>query len=116
MPSGVTENPKRRSPIRKAALRMPGESLQEEIAKIVFDRWVGWGAAILVAWALVIPEWLRVAFHTQVTWRLALFDTGFPVIVTTIAIFKFRGTLARVRNLRLGREGGYGDLTSPRPL
>src|ERR1700680_3853329 len=91
MRSDISEKPKRRSPIKSPPLRMPGESLQEEIAKIVFDRWLGWGAAMLVAWALVIPEWVHVAFHTQVTWKLALFDTGFPVIVTTIAIFSFAG-------------------------
>src|SRR5947209_1715815 len=105
MPPDIAMKAERRSPIKKPPLRMPGESLQEEIAKIVLDKWLGYGGAMFVAWGLVILDWLRVTFHVAVTWKVALIDTGFPVIVTIIAIFKLRGTVARVRNLRLGREG-----------
>jgi Nuclease-related domain len=105
MPSGVTEKTKRRSPIKKPALRMPGESLQEEIIDVVFGKWFAYAMVLLMAWGLVLIEWVRVPFHVRVTWQLALIDTGFPVIVTIIVMFKLRGTVARVRNLRLGREG-----------
>lgn len=94
--------PLSRSPIKAKPLRVPGQSIQETIENVLWDD-LAPSLAIAVAMLLVAGfEWLAVLRHIP---RQPWLYSGFAVLATAYAAFKFRRVRARVRQLKLGRDG-----------
>jgi hypothetical protein len=91
-----------RSPLKDRPLRNPGQSLDEEIQRVIDERAMAPYAAIVVLWTIALIEWLSV-------WR----DLPRQPWVFTLAAlagtawlaFRIRRLRAKVRTLRLGRDG-----------
>lgn len=91
-----------RSPLKNKPLRNPGQSLDEEIQRVIDSKAMAPYAAIVVLWTIALVEWLAV-------WR----DLPRQPWVFTVAALIGSGWLAfrlaalkrKVRALRLGRDG-----------
>jgi hypothetical protein len=91
-----------KSPLKAKPLRNPGESLDNQIQEVIFDEA---GPLILIPVMLIVMagiEWFRWYMETPPT----------PIVYTIAAIgavfysgFKIRKIKARVRALKLGRDG-----------
>jgi hypothetical protein len=91
-----------RSPLKDNPLRNPGQSLDEEIQRVIDEQAMAPYAAILVLWTIALIEWLSV-WHDlpRKPWVftvVALIGTGWLVF----RLFRLR---RKVRALRLGRDG-----------
>lgn len=98
----MDQPPAKRSPLKKAPLRNPGESLSEEIDRQINERAMYYAVMILVILALVFFEWYRWVFKLPIS----------PMLYTFIAIpfvafccYKFISIIRETRNLRLGLSG-----------
>lgn len=96
------KNERKRSPLRDKSLRNPGESLQEEIEKLINDRFMPFVAATILILTMAAYEW----------WRVFSDFPPQPFGITVIAIgflgyttYKFFQTRKQVRRLKLGMEG-----------
>jgi hypothetical protein len=93
---------KTKSPIKNLPVRLPGQSLQNRIMGDVFERFMGYGVAAIIAVVLAALEWQRFLFHSRPhPWPL----TVLAVIVVIVALVKCRAALREVRDLKLGRIG-----------
>ena len=91
-----------RSPLKDRPLRNPGQSLDEEIQRVVDQQAMAPYAAIVALWAMALIEWLAVWRDLpRMPWALtlaALVGTAWLIV----RIVRLRG---KVRSLRLGRDG-----------
>lgn len=91
-----------RSPLKRKPLRNPGESLQEEIHKILDEGVVGALLPVMALLLWTVQEWMHWLFNTPPSPFIA---TG--MLVAT-SIYAFRNILKlnkQIRNLRLGLDG-----------
>lgn len=106
-----TQRQLRRSPIKTAPLRLPGQSIEECISQLrdQFDALLMWPLCFVV---LAMFEWYR--------WWTALPLN--PLLLTTVAIIaivyawiKGAPVVRMIRNLRMGRDGerSVGQLLEP---
>src|SRR5512145_1559490 len=91
-----------RSPLKDNPLRNPGQSLDEEIQRVIDDRAMPQFAAIVVLWAIALIEWWAV-------WRDL---PRRPWVFTLTALlgsvwlaFRFVRLRRKVGALKLGRDG-----------
>lgn len=91
-----------RSPLKSKPLRNPGQSLDEEIQRVIDERAMAPYAAIVVLWAIAVIEWFAVWRELpRQPWAFtvaALIGTGW----LAHRLFRLR---RKVRALRLGRDG-----------
>jgi len=92
----------RRSPIKHKPLRLPGQSLSEEIQKVVHE--VVLERVLLAVVFVVLAGWEWYRWYWPITHQ--------PILVTTLAIgactwaaFKFVRGRKTIRQLKLGRDG-----------
>ena len=91
-----------RSPLKAKPLRLPGQSVQEAIDKLLWDE-VGPYIAIAVVMLIVAGvEWLAVLRHLP---RQPWLYSGLAVIACVVAAWKCWHVYARVQQLKLGRDG-----------
>jgi hypothetical protein len=95
----------RRSPIKKPALRLPGQSLQEEMIDVFFDRWLPYLMFPVMGWTLVASEWIRLATHDMPSLRSALISTAIGVLVTLFCLWRGLTTWKRLKSIRQGMHG-----------
>ena len=92
----------RRSPLKGAPLRNPGQSLDEEIHRIISEDIIAYITFSSMMALIAFLEWMKLLFH----WKPHPF--AFTIIALIICIYSVR-EVARyrrnIRNLRLGREG-----------
>ena len=92
----------RKSPLTARPLRNPGQSLDEEIEKIISERvliyFISAGFAVYVAWM----EWFR-WLRPQKTSPIAF--TIFAILVCSYCGIKIVKAKKSLRNMRLGRDG-----------
>ena len=93
---------KKKSPIKDNPLRYPGQSLDEEIKRILDDEILEYGFISIVFVMFALLEWWR--------WYKQL--PPFPVVFTIFAVgiviysfFKIRKSFKKIRKLKLGRDG-----------
>ena len=91
-----------RSPIKRRPLRNPGDSLEEEIQKATWEDGLVYYffAAFLVVLAGL--EWWRSFRHVQPT---PILHSAIAILAVAFAVYKIRKASARVRQLKLGRDG-----------
>ena len=91
-----------RSPLKSKPLRLPGQSVQDEIDNIVWDETSPY---ILIALAMVIVasfEWVAVIRHLP---RQPWAYSGIAVLAIALTTAKIWRVRARVQRLQLGRDG-----------
>ena len=100
--TNMNERAAKRSPLRFGPLRVPGQSVADEIEDVVYD---GLLAPMLLSLFIVILaglEWWRYAMNLKPTpW---IFTMGAACVIAYTAI-RYRLTIKRLRNLKLGRDG-----------
>ena len=91
-----------RSPIKEDPLRIPGESLREQMIDSAFGQAMLWGflGGMFLIWAGA--EWLSWCLDAPRQPAVMTVIAG-PVII--FAIIKWRRAMARIPHLRLGLEG-----------
>lgn len=91
-----------RSPLRQKPLRHPGQSLDEEIERVIDDRGLAPYVAVVFLWAVTFMEWIAVWRHLP---RQPWLFTGMAALATAWLVFRVRNVRRQVRALRLGRDG-----------
>lgn len=91
-----------RSPLKDAPLRNPGQSLEEEIQRVVDDQAMAPFPAIAALWALAIIEWLAAWGHfPRQPWTL----TAAALLATAWYSARVARLRRKVKTLKLGRDG-----------
>ncbi|NEQ48059.1 MAG: NERD domain-containing protein [Leptolyngbya sp. SIOISBB] len=94
--------PKRQSPLKAKPLRNPGQSLDEELERLINDAAILWIAAIAISFVMVYQEWHKWYTQTPPNPRAALI-VAIPVIgVSLIRLFFI---VKRTRRLKMARDG-----------
>jgi hypothetical protein len=88
--------------VRSQALRHPGQSLDEEIERVVFDDLLRYFLAAALFWLIAGLEWLAKALHAPRQPGAYALTAG---IATVWCVWKFIQTRKHVRNLKKGRDG-----------
>lgn len=93
---------KRRSPLKDNPLRNPGQSLDEELARLINDTAIPWIAAIAMSLAMVCQEWHK--WYTQIppNPRVALI-VAVPII--GVSLMRLFFIVKRARRLKMARDG-----------
>src|SRR6185312_5559871 len=73
---------KPRSPIKAPPLRVPGQSIRDEMMDVLFDKWLPYLMYPAVAWIYVMFEWIRWATHTLLSLRSCFVTTAIAVVVS----------------------------------
>lgn len=91
-----------KSPIKAKPLRNPGESLDRQINDILIDDIIFY--IMLATYAILIAgfEWFRWYARTPPS---PITLTVLAVIILTVAVWKIRVALKKVKNIKLGLEG-----------
>ena len=93
------------SPLKDKPLRLAGQSLQEEIDKIINDHALNYILAPVFLISLTIYEWLRYIQGTAPTIKSITFLAVLAVIVTIVCALKLLKFRKKVKNMRLGLDG-----------
>jgi len=91
-----------RSPLKDKPLRNPGQSLDNDIQKIIDDQAMAPVAAVLGVWMVAFVEWMGVWIDLP---RRPWIYTLVALAGTTWLIWRVTRVRASVRRLRLGRDG-----------
>lgn len=91
-----------RSPIKDKPLRFPGQSVQESIDELLWDSTAPWIALAAVSLILAGVEWFAVLRHLP---RQPWLYTGLAAVATFYAAAKLARVRARIKRLKLGRDG-----------
>lgn len=92
----------KKSPLKAKPLRNPGQSLDEQLDKIVNDKMMGWLFVIVLMLAMVGLEWQRWYFETPVNpWGTTVTASSIVVFCLFRVVVLFR----KARSLKLGRDG-----------
>ncbi|MGD0494051.1 MAG: nuclease-related domain-containing protein [Steroidobacteraceae bacterium] len=88
--------------VRSQPLRNPGQSLDEEIDRVVNDDFAAYLLAAAVLWVVAVIEWVAKVLH-------APREPGLYALIASVAtawcVRKFIRAKKQVRNLRKGRDG-----------
>lgn len=98
----IRKSPKRRSPLTAAPLRLPGQSVGDEISDVSYD---GVFAPLLLTVFMVVIaglEWYRLALNVKPSPWIATIAAFFVAIYAVLRIWR---TVDRLRALKLGRDG-----------
>ena len=89
-------------PIKKKPLRNPGQSLEEEIDKLMNDRLMGWVVVIAYAVAFIAVEWFRWLVGDKIQ---PVLYTAIGSVVALFAGYMGYRPLGNLRNLKHGLLG-----------
>lgn len=91
-----------RSPLKNRPLRTPGQSVQENIDRLLGDKVVTYVLAITASLALALFEWFRWYSNTPPS---PLWVTAGALIVILFSLIKLRDAKKKLKALKLGRDG-----------
>ena len=93
---------KTKSPLKTKPLRLAGQSVSEELDKVVETDMTSWAVVIILAVFLAIFEWIRWwgAISPQ-----PLLVSILAVVACGLAVWKIRKMAPHAHNLNLGRQG-----------
>ena len=91
-----------KSPLKDPPLRMPGQSLGEEIQRVFDDEWMPYFLATLVFCVFAALEWLRYYRPLPPSPRLM---TAIAVLLLGFTAIRITRMRPKIRALRLGMEG-----------
>jgi hypothetical protein len=90
------------SPLKAKPLRNPGQSLDEEIDRVVNDKFLAYFLAAVTLWVVGLLEWLAKIRNAP---RSPAIYVGVAIVATVIATIQFYRVRRRIANLRQGRDG-----------
>ncbi len=91
-----------RSPIKAKPLRLPGQSVQEAIDNLLWDKTGPYIAIAVMTLVLAVEEWIAVLRHLP---RQPWLYSGLAVLACLYAAARIWDVRAQVQQLRLGRDG-----------
>jgi Nuclease-related domain len=91
-----------RSPLKDRPLRNPGQSLDEEIQRVIGDHADPYVMVVLALWAMTFVEWIGAWRHLP---RQPVVFTLCAVVATAWVAWKVVPLRRRIKALRLGRDG-----------
>lgn len=95
---------KTRSPLRIKPLRLPAQSLREEIIRVGEDEWDSTSGMIVLSWVLTGLLWYIYLSKTPL-WIILFFLSLFTPILTAYGIYKMVRIRKKLQRLKLGRDG-----------
>ena len=90
------------SPLKSKPLRLPGQSLDEQIDYVLNDRASGYLFGAGCVCFLAVMEWFGYLMHLP---RMPLLFTGMALVAIGIAAWRLGAIKTQLRQLRLGRDG-----------
>ncbi len=87
---------------RSQPLRNPGQSLDEQIDRVVHDEWAGYALVAVSLWLVAIVEWASRKFDLP---RIPAIYALAAMVATALLLWKTRDTRRRLECLRQGRDG-----------
>jgi hypothetical protein len=96
------DKPEKKSPLKAHPLRNPGQSLDDEIQRIIDDEISMYAFFCVMPIALALLDWWRWYFKlppTPIVW------TGLALLTTPFLIYKLNCSRKKLKPLRLGRDG-----------
>jgi hypothetical protein len=91
-----------RSPLKQKPLRNPGQSVDEEIDRLVNDKFLGFLLFPMMFWIFAWMEWIQKLLKVP---RMPAIYAAAATLFTIVAAYQFWRLRRRVRNLKLGRDG-----------
>ena len=92
----------KKTPLTDNPLRLPGQSIDKEIQRVIDDEASPYILISLMVIALTALEWWR--WYTNIKLSPNIFTT-IAVIVVTFSVYKIIKIKKKLNNLRLGKEG-----------
>ena len=92
----------KRSPIKAQPLRLPGESVDEEIHKAIDDSLIPYLIAIVIAWVMFGLEISRLLLQSSPSPGFYLVGA---LVTTIVCAWRIARTRRRIQRLRLARSG-----------
>ena len=96
------ESPKTRSPLKYKPLRLPEQSVQDDLDDLLLNTLMPFVLAVIFLGVLAGMEWLAVLRHTP---RQPWLYTGMTAIAAGALGWQFQRVRRRAAQLRLGRDG-----------
>ncbi len=90
------------SPLKSKPLRLPGQSLDEQIDYVLNDRAAGYVFGAGCVCLLAATEWFGYLMHRP---RMPLLFTGMALVGIGIAAWRLSAIKTQLRQLCLGRDG-----------
>jgi len=97
------KNTERRSPIKQAPLRRPGQSIREAIHEIQFNDGVMYAMLLGMSVTFLILVWIVYLFPSSS--KSVWFTTTISIFAIVISLWRLRGYKRTVDNLQLGLDG-----------
>lgn len=91
-----------RSPLKGSPLRNPGQSVDEEIRRLIDDKTTSYFLVVAVIWAIALIEWIGLWRDLP---RQPLVFTFLALAATACFAWNVVQTKKHIRKLRLGRDG-----------
>ena len=91
-----------RSSLKEKPLRLPGQSIEEEIDRVVNDSFMPFLITAAMLIFVAVMEWFAVWRHVQ---RLPWLYTVLALLAIVVCWYKFRQVRIAVARLKLGRDG-----------
>jgi Nuclease-related domain len=88
--------------LKSQPLRNPGQSVDEEIDRVIHDDFMGYYLLATTLWAFATIEWVAKILHYP---RVPAAYAIAALLATALCAAKFIWTRKRVRNLKKGRDG-----------
>ncbi len=91
-----------KSPIKSKPLRNPGDSTNDKIYDVLLDEVLKYFIIALLLFLIAMMEWWHWYFNSPPS---PILSTIFALGAIAFSIYKFYKGLAKVKNLKLGRDG-----------
>ncbi len=98
----MVKNKSSRSSLKEKPLRLPGQSIEEEIDRVVNDSFMPFLITAAMLIFVAVMEWFAVWRHVQ---RLPWLYTILALLAVVVCWWKFRQVRSAVARLKLGRDG-----------
>jgi hypothetical protein len=91
-----------KSPLKEPLLRLPGQSIDEQIDRLFNERLLNYLLGALIFFLLALIGWIQALNQSRLNpWLMSIIAT--PVIA--YCAFRFWQTLKEIKRLKLGRDG-----------
>ena len=93
---------KERSPLKESLLRLPGQSIDEQIQRLFNEKLLNYALVALVFFLLALVSWIQALTHSPLNPWLS---SVAAILVIAYCAFRLRKTSRELKQLKLGREG-----------
>ena len=90
------------NPLKAKPLRQAGQSVQEELDKVIDEHFISYGLVIVFIFAYTVSEWIRWYFHIP---PKPVHVTILSLLIISYCLIKLLGIKKQIKALKLGRDG-----------